>query len=511
MKLLFAVVLIASIGLAQAAYVNDEAFGLGNGAYITVNQTTFDNLTCCVDYKLLLNVSGSALTFTSGINKTITNPTWNNDNFTFNVSGTAGYINFSTTMLNASNSYSLTANGVFVESRNTTTENVVWFNYTGDAILSVTWDTPPTSITGLTNTTGNFWHNWTWTNPADGDFNHTLIYINGNFVISQSATFYNFTASAHNSSTISIRTVDTAGNVDQTWVNHTSIIPNNAPIQSAIGDKSVNEGSLLSFTISGIDADGDSITCSSNNTRGTLAGCGYSWTPNSTESGVYSFIYYYNDSYSGSDSEIITITVNDYLVLTTLVATNVDTDSATLNAQLDNHAGTDDIWFEYGSISGVYHYVTKKQSITGNGTVSFKLSDGYPIIPDKTYYYRAAIASESGNQMTFTTLDISQLSGYDFDKNWEALRNASFEMDSLAVILPLPFTDILGAIFWGIVFSIIFIIGWIRQGDVTNMALLGILIAGVILSFVPPEFVQIGQALLVVSIAGMLVSYIYKK
>ena len=195
----------------------------------------------------------------------------------------------------------------------------------------------------------------------------------------------------------------------------------------------------------------------------------------------------------------------------TLAPTNVDTDSATLNATVTNHTGTDDIWFEYGSISGIYHYVTKKQSITGNGTVSFKLSDGYPIIPDKTYYYRAAIASESGNQMTFTTLDISQLSGYDFDKNWEALKNASFEMDSLAVILPLPFTDILGAIFWGIVFSLIFIIGWIRQGDVTNMALLGILIAGSILAFVPPEFVQIGQALLVVSIAGMLVSYIYKK
>ena len=42
--------------------------------------------------------------------------------------------------------------------------------------------TPPASITPLTTTTGNFYHNWTWTNPADADFNHTTIYINGSWI-----------------------------------------------------------------------------------------------------------------------------------------------------------------------------------------------------------------------------------------------------------------------------------------------------------------------------------------
>jgi len=208
------------------------------------------------------------------------------------------------------------------------------------------------------------------------------------------------------------------------------------------------------------------------------------------------------------------VTLNAIIVSTiieTLAATNVDTDSAKLNANVTNHTGTEDIWFEYGTISGNYKYKTDSQSVTNNQTISYTLANGYPIIPDTTYYYRAAIASEKGNQMEFTTTDISEITGFDFDKNWDALRNTNFGADNLTTTLPLPYTDVLGVIFWGILFGIIFIVGWVRQGDVTNMAIVGMLVGGSILVFVSPEFVQIGQALLVVSIAGMLVSYIYKK
>jgi len=141
MKLLFAVVLIASIGLAQAAYVNDEAFGLGNGAYITVNQTTFDNLTCCDNNTLSMGINGSFLNLTAGTNKTITNPSYVSDIFTIPLSGTSGYFNFSVKMINASNSYNL-SDGSFVESKNTSASGYVWFNYsfTTTKTLVVSWN-----------------------------------------------------------------------------------------------------------------------------------------------------------------------------------------------------------------------------------------------------------------------------------------------------------------------------------------------------------------------------------
>ena len=65
---------------------------------------------------------------------------------------------------------------------------------------------PPASITNLANTTGNFWHNWTWDSPTDADFNYTTIYINGTWTVNTSNEYYNLSADAHNQSTITIPT-----------------------------------------------------------------------------------------------------------------------------------------------------------------------------------------------------------------------------------------------------------------------------------------------------------------
>jgi parallel beta-helix repeat protein len=79
--------------------------------------------------------------------------------------------------------------------------------------------TPPASITNLTNSTGNFWINWTWNNPADTDFNHTMVYIDNGWVLNTSGSLYNGSYSAHATKTISTHTVDATGNVNSTWVN----------------------------------------------------------------------------------------------------------------------------------------------------------------------------------------------------------------------------------------------------------------------------------------------------
>jgi len=98
-------------------------------------------------------------------------------------------------------------------------------------IMSITFNeqsesdtTPPASITSLLNYTTNTYHLWTWVNPIDDDFNHTMVYINGVWTINQSEQYYNLSAIVGNTSTISTHTVDTSGNVNTTWVNHTSII-----------------------------------------------------------------------------------------------------------------------------------------------------------------------------------------------------------------------------------------------------------------------------------------------
>ena len=64
---------------------------------------------------------------------------------------------------------------------------------------------------------------------------------------------------------------------------------NHAPVLDLIGGKQILEGQLLEFTVTASDPDGDSITFSKNDTRGTLNSSSgyYAWLPGFTESGIY--------------------------------------------------------------------------------------------------------------------------------------------------------------------------------------------------------------------------------
>jgi hypothetical protein len=93
---------------------------------------------------------------------------------------------------------------------------------------------------------------------------------------------------------------------------------NRAPVLAAIGDKSVDEGATLGFTLSASDGDGDGVTFSATNlpTGATLnpATGAFSWTPTHEQSGSYPGVVLTatDDGTPGlSDSETITITVDD--------------------------------------------------------------------------------------------------------------------------------------------------------------------------------------------------------
>ncbi|RLG56569.1 MAG: hypothetical protein DRN95_06615, partial [Candidatus Hydrothermarchaeota archaeon] len=66
---------------------------------------------------------------------------------------------------------------------------------------------------------------WEWTDPADADLSHVMVYLIGVFQtnVSKGVQFYNATGlSPDTEYTLSTHTVDTAGNINQTWVNHTA-------------------------------------------------------------------------------------------------------------------------------------------------------------------------------------------------------------------------------------------------------------------------------------------------
>ncbi len=93
---------------------------------------------------------------------------------------------------------------------------------------------------------------------------------------------------------------------------------NQPPVMDPIGNQQVEEGSLLSFVVSGSDPDGDGVSCSASNLPSGASfdtgTCTFSWTPNFDAAGNYpniKFILLDDGVPVAQDIEFVTITVGD--------------------------------------------------------------------------------------------------------------------------------------------------------------------------------------------------------
>jgi hypothetical protein len=93
------------------------------------------------------------------------------------------------------------------------------------------------------------------------------------------------------------------------------VTANQAPVLTNSGNKSVNEGAPLTFTLSATDSDNDALTFSSpnlptganiNSTTGV-----FSWTPAYNQAGTYANVQFIVSDSQLTDSENITIIVNN--------------------------------------------------------------------------------------------------------------------------------------------------------------------------------------------------------
>jgi len=94
-----------------------------------------------------------------------------------------------------------------------------------------------------------------------------------------------------------------------------TISVNSLPVLNPIGHKAVNEGELLTFTVSATDLDGDdTLTYSASNLPPGASfdpvNRTFYWTPNYAQAGIYTLVRFEVSDGSLSDFEEITITVN---------------------------------------------------------------------------------------------------------------------------------------------------------------------------------------------------------
>ncbi|MDP1908334.1 MAG: hypothetical protein Q8K85_08535, partial [Hyphomicrobium sp.] len=201
--------------------------------------------------------------------------------------------------------------------------NLSGSNANGSTLNSVNWTIiveaplyiPPVPVIG-TVTTGNFWKNITWTAGVGNTTNSYNVSRNGTWFNATTNLFLNTTTSAHAwmNDTIYAYNSSGTGTLNTTALTNNTRIPNNIPIQSSIGNKNVDEGTWLNFTISSTDADGDSLTYGTNASKGTLTGVNFNWSTTYTDSGVYTWYFNTTDNYSAVATETITVTVNNITV-----------------------------------------------------------------------------------------------------------------------------------------------------------------------------------------------------
>ena len=189
-----------------------------------------------------------------------------------------------------------------------------------------------------------------------------------------------------------------ATNGFETVTNNWNWFVHGSPILLSIGNKTVNEGSTVSFTMDTIP-DGDAtISYSTTLPIGTLDSATgfYTYTPNYSESGTYTGTFTATDNYGLYDSEIITITVlNSDLVLTDFSPsiTNVRSDlTMSQNFSTNYSRALTVVWYINGMpiktdenvLSSSYLNTTPS---VGNFTILASASDGIDII-NKSWNWR---------------------------------------------------------------------------------------------------------------------------
>lgn len=96
---------------------------------------------------------------------------------------------------------------------------------------------------------------------------------------------------------------------------HIISLQNQPPVLNSIDSKSINEGELLTFTVSASDAENDNLTFSASNLPTGASfnpfSRNFSWMPGFDQAGIYNNVHFEVSDGSLPDSENITITVND--------------------------------------------------------------------------------------------------------------------------------------------------------------------------------------------------------
>lgn len=185
---------------------------------------------------------------------------------------------------------------------------------------------------------------------------------------------------------------------------------------------------LASTYLGGSDFDrGSSLAVDS---RGSIYVAGHTWSSDfPINSSAYDTSHNYVDTFvSKLDSNLSELPPE----VITESATNITSDSATLNGIVNANGLSTTAWFQYGATSGFYTYTSSTQSVSGSDdtVVSISISG---LSAGTTYYYRIVAQNSAGtfngNEMSFTTAsEKGGILGYVLDTKGNPINGARLKL-----------------------------------------------------------------------------------
>jgi len=162
---------------------------------------------------------------------------------------------------------------------------------------------------------------------------------------------------------------------------------NRAPVLQPIGHKSTDEGELLKFAIFASEPDGDPLTYSTSNLPegADFADQTFSWTPDYHQAGVYEGVHFQVSDGELTDSQDITIVVNNVNLIPTAVIDSINPNPEAIEGELVSFYGhgedSDGSIVAYDWSSSLDGFLSNSRSFctaalsAGIHTISFKVED----------------------------------------------------------------------------------------------------------------------------------------
>lgn len=288
-----------------------------------------------------------------------------------------------------------------------------WFINSTTTFSAVAYD--PDSATTSEAVSSQIRYLWDW--EGDGIVDATSSFVNSGKSFEIQRSFI-----STSDYTIKVKAEDALG-AASTWANFKVIITtiNRPPVLELIGNKEINEGQELSFSVFGTDPDSDIIIYSSSvlpkgasftKAAGVAKGYLFRWTPSSEQYGSYPVTFLIEDGRGGSDSEAITISVKNVDI-----EASKDTVAPTIMSFVALPTKDSAIvkWSSDEKAVGKVEYGTKESLGSSTSFTSDSAYNGEQTItslkPSILYFYKITVKDAAGNEkitgiQTFVTTSL---------------------------------------------------------------------------------------------------------